>query len=90
MLNNCSTRQLNGCHSKPRPDSNTVLVVQDGYELVTVDIGGQRKTIPVPKMETRPFRHKRSCKYDLNTTDPSCKGCPHIGVDYDGVKDGAE
>jgi hypothetical protein len=87
MLNKCPTRQLNGCHNKERHGPLTTLVVQDGYVSHKIlNAEGRIISITTPNMKTIPNRMDRSCKYDLNTTDPSCKGCRHIGVDYDGVQ----
>lgn len=87
MLNDCPNRQLNGCHNRERHGPLSILVVQDGYERHSVlTANGRVISINVPKMKTVSNRMDRSCKYDLNTTDPSCKGCRHIGVDYDTVK----
>lgn len=64
-----------GCHSKPRPTSDTGYVTQTGWSEAV-----QGMTGPVRFPVYAEVKHVMStdCRYDQQATDRQCAGCPHI------------
>ncbi|MBV8060813.1 MAG: hypothetical protein JO253_04725 [Alphaproteobacteria bacterium] len=64
-----------GCHSKPRPTSNSTYTAQSGWR----EYEANGAIVRVPVYIKIQFRMTSACQYDRRAVD--CSGCPHSGKD---------
>jgi hypothetical protein len=62
---------LNGCNNTPRPTTETVYPVQDGWRYIETPAGIER--VPVVKMQKHVMT--TPCQYDKSSVDLYCSGC---------------
>jgi hypothetical protein len=71
-----------GCHSKPRPTSETTYLAQEGWLYRNV-IYSEPYESPrdeftrIPELVEIKHAMTTECKYDASASDKQCAGCPY-------------